>query len=80
VSESQSETFLTSKQIRARYGGLSKMWIERRLADNSGFPHPIKLGHLRFWKLAEIEAWERASAMKHASAPKAKKSKTPDAA
>jgi predicted DNA-binding transcriptional regulator AlpA len=42
------------------------MWIERRLADDSGFPRPTKFGRLRFWKLAEIEAWERAQAAKPA--------------
>jgi hypothetical protein len=34
------------------------MWLERRLADDSAFPKPIKMGRLRFWKLSALEAWE----------------------
>ena len=62
------ETFLSAKQVRERYAGVSHMWIERRLADDSGFPRPTKMGRLRFWKLAELEAWERAQAAKRPNA------------
>ena len=67
MTETTNETFLSANQVRHRYGGRSHMWIERRLADpESGFPRPTKFGRLRFWKLAEIEAWERAQATKQA--------------
>jgi predicted DNA-binding transcriptional regulator AlpA len=52
------------------------MWIERRLADDPDFPKPIYLGRLRYWRLADIEGWERARA---AAGPKTK-TKTQDAA
>lgn len=74
MSEAQNESFLSAAQIRHRYGGRSHMWIERRLADDSGFPRPTKFGRLRFWKLADIEGWERAQAAKP------EKAKTKDAA
>ena len=64
MSEVSNDTFLTSAQVRARYGGVSHMWIERRLADESAFPKPIKMGRLRFWKLADLETWERTQAKK----------------
>jgi hypothetical protein len=35
------------------------MWIARRLKDGSGFPKPVYIGKLRFWRLADLEAWER---------------------
>jgi predicted DNA-binding transcriptional regulator AlpA len=38
------------------------MWIVRRLQD-SGFPQPIRFSDSktsrRFWRLADVEAWER---------------------
>ena len=53
--------YLTAAQLRARYGGVSHMWIERRLRYDPTFPRPVKLGGslIRMWDLAEIEAWER---------------------
>lgn len=59
-----SDTFLTSAQVRARYGNVSHMWLERRAKDGSGFPASVKFGRLRFWKLAELQAWELAQAEK----------------
>jgi predicted DNA-binding transcriptional regulator AlpA len=64
MSEVANKSFLTSAQVRARYGNVSFMWIERRLADDSAFPKPTKMGRLRFWKLADLEAWERTQAAK----------------
>ena len=76
MSADQHETFLTTAKVRERYG-VSHMFIERRLADaGSTFPRPIYLGRLRFWKLAELEAWERAQALK----PPPTKKKKADAA
>ena len=53
-----SEVYLRAKQLRARYGSVSHMWIERRLQDDPAFPKPVKMGRLRFWRLSELEAWE----------------------
>lgn len=59
--------FLTSDQVRTRYGDVSAMWIERRLADASGFPPPIFIGRRRYWRQTELEAWERDLAVKSAA-------------
>jgi predicted DNA-binding transcriptional regulator AlpA len=56
--------FLTSRQLRQRYGGVSYMWIERRLADDPEFPKPVYLGARRFWPLTAVELWERTRAAK----------------
>ncbi len=40
------------------------MWIERRLKDDSGFPAPVYIGRLRFWRLHELEKWEHGLATK----------------
>jgi predicted DNA-binding transcriptional regulator AlpA len=55
-----SEQYLRTKQLRARYGNVSHMWIERRLESDTDFPRAIKMGRLRFWKLSELETWEAA--------------------
>jgi len=55
--------YLTANQLRARYGGVSHMWLWRRIHDHStGFPQPKYFGRLRFWDSREIEAWERTAA------------------
>ena len=53
------DRFLTTRQVRARYGDASEMWIWRRLQDASGFPKPMEICGRRFWKLSDLIAWER---------------------
>ena len=55
--ESQPTLFLKARQVRARYGDVSHMWLVRRQKD-SGFPSPTFFGGIRFWKLSELERWE----------------------
>lgn len=60
-----SPTLIGSNKVRARYGDRSHMWIERLLRrEDSGFPKPVYVGRLRFWKIEELEAWERGLAGK----------------
>jgi predicted DNA-binding transcriptional regulator AlpA len=51
--------FLTVKQVRERYGGISAMTLWRWL-DNEAkrFPRPRYIGKARFWRLDELIAWE----------------------
>jgi predicted DNA-binding transcriptional regulator AlpA len=59
--------YLTAAQLRTRYGGVSHMWIERIMGRDPTFPHPTTFGSMfRFWRLDEIEAWERVSAKRNA--------------
>ncbi len=53
---------IQASQVRARYGGVSDMWLHRRLHDNSNFPKPIYITKRRYWRLADLVAWERACA------------------
>ena len=53
---------ISAAKVRQRYGGVSHMWIERRLQDDTNFPRPIYIGRLRFWRLAALKAWELALA------------------
>ena len=60
--QSNDSEFLTAAQLMARYGGVSHMWLVRRMAKD-GFPKPVYFGRLRFWRRAEIEQWERSKAV-----------------
>jgi predicted DNA-binding transcriptional regulator AlpA len=58
------QEFIKSTELQARYG-VSRMWIHRRLTDpKSTFPKPIRFedGRYRYWKLSELEVWERSCA------------------
>jgi predicted DNA-binding transcriptional regulator AlpA len=55
-------TYLPAGAVRARYG-VSDMSLWRWLRDDAlGFPAPIRINRRRFWKLAELEAWEASRA------------------
>jgi hypothetical protein len=55
----EPETYITAPTLRARFGGRSDVWLWRLLHDdNSSFPKPILVRGHRYFKLAEIEAWE----------------------
>lgn len=55
--------YLTAKQLRARWGNVSHMFVERLLQNDDSFPRPIRLGggSMRFWRLKDIVRWERRS-------------------
>ena len=44
---------------RDRWNGRSHMFVERLLKNDPTFPRPFKIGRTRFWKLSEIEDYER---------------------
>ncbi len=60
--ETSPDTLIPIAQLRARYGGVSHMWIERRLKDDAAFPRPLYIAKRRFWRLAELATWERSVA------------------
>ena len=65
--ESHQTTYLPAGAVRARYG-VSDMSLWRWLRNEAlGFPAPIRINRRRFWKLAELEAWETSRATKEVS-------------
>jgi hypothetical protein len=56
--EIPQDLFLKARQVRARYGDVSHMWLVRRQRD-AGFPSPTIFGGIRFWKLSDLERWEK---------------------
>ena len=60
----EEPVYISTRQLRYRYGGVSHMWIDRRLADDPEFPKPVYFGARRFWPLAAVELWERKTSAK----------------
>lgn len=56
--------FLTGPQVQRRYQK-SHVTIWRWLHDPElGFPQPVKVRRLNYWRLRDLETWERAQAEK----------------
>ena len=51
--------WMTSNQLRARYGGRSHMWIVRNLKNNPDFPRPSYQGRMQIFSVAEFDAYDR---------------------
>jgi predicted DNA-binding transcriptional regulator AlpA len=58
MTNETNRTFLTAKQIAARYGvGITTVWRWARNRDD--FPKPKKLGdNCTRWHLADLKQWE----------------------
>ena len=58
----QQTAYLPAGQVRSRYG-VSDMTLWRWLRNEQlNFPRPVTINKRRFWKLADLEAWEAARA------------------
>ena len=57
--------YLSSRQVRARFGGRSDMTLHRWLKKPElHFPRPIYICGKRFWVREELTRWEEAQAAK----------------
>jgi predicted DNA-binding transcriptional regulator AlpA len=65
TQHNRRETFIKRKQLLERWG-ISAMTLERRLKTDPQTPRPIRFDvgprAVRFWRLSEIEAYERMKA------------------
>jgi predicted DNA-binding transcriptional regulator AlpA len=58
IIEKPNHSFLPAASVWARYG-VTSMTIHRWLGNPTlEFPRPYYLGRFRFWRIAELEAWE----------------------
>lgn len=56
----QDAVLVTAGNVRARFGNISDMTLWRWMHDPKlDFPQPIIIRRRRFWRLAEIQAFER---------------------
>jgi len=54
---------VTSTSVRVRYGGVTAMTIHRWLRNESlGFPQPIYINRRRYWREADLDAFDRRAA------------------
>jgi predicted DNA-binding transcriptional regulator AlpA len=68
VKPNPTKQYLTSGQLRTRYGGRSDMWLGRLMKRDATFPRPLRIGRFKYWALDEIEAYERDVTAKRAAA------------
>jgi hypothetical protein len=55
-----NDVFLSAAQVRRRYGGISAMTLHRWLHDPAlDFCKPIYISARRYWKLSDLEEFER---------------------
>ncbi len=50
------ERRISATRVRELVGGVSDMWLHRRLSD-SDFPRPQLIAGRRFWREREVIAW-----------------------
>lgn len=55
---SSTAKFLTARQVRDRFGGISEMTLWRWLNGETAFPKPLTINRRRFWKITDVEAFE----------------------
>ena len=50
--------YLTAKNVRARFAGISEMTLWRWL-NESDFPKPVMINHRRYFVASEIDAYQK---------------------
>ena len=59
MPNTEPNSYLSAKQTRHRFGGVSDMTLWRWINDPAlGFPPPLRINGRRFWKIADLERWE----------------------
>jgi predicted DNA-binding transcriptional regulator AlpA len=52
------DQFLPARQVWERYG-VTSMTLWRWLKDDDlKFPHPMRIGRLRYWRVSDLVQWE----------------------
>jgi hypothetical protein len=60
--------YIGSRQVKRRYGDVSDMALWRWLHNPKvNFPKPTIINRRRYWRVAELEAWERRRAARGAA-------------
>jgi hypothetical protein len=50
--------YLTSNQVRARYGNRSAMWLYRKNRHDPVFPKPFYFGRMQMFLVADLDAYD----------------------
>jgi predicted DNA-binding transcriptional regulator AlpA len=63
-----NQDFFPARRVWERYG-VTSMTLWRWIRDpEMNFPRPVYLGRFRYWRIAELEAWEAEQAQRDAAA------------
>lgn len=57
IGRDDDDTLYSSVRLRRFFGGVSHMWVRRRLAADPDFPKPRYVGSIPFWRLGDVRAW-----------------------
>jgi predicted DNA-binding transcriptional regulator AlpA len=59
-----ASTYLPARLVWERYR-VTSMTVHRWLRDDRlSFPRPVYIGRYRYWRVSDLEAWEREQAAK----------------
>jgi predicted DNA-binding transcriptional regulator AlpA len=59
VLASDQADYMSAGQVRVHFGGVSAMWLVRKIQDHH-FPKPTTFGtSRRYWRVADVVAWEQ---------------------
>lgn len=78
-SEEAKPTLIRTRGLQNFFGGVSRMWLHRRLRGDAQFPKPVWIGGERFFRLEELEQYAK-DAANRPPPPKSKNLKTKNAA
>lgn len=67
IEPDESAAFITGPQVCRRYGGRSDMWLKRIMESDPEFPRPMIINRLRYFRVADLVAWERKRAADRAA-------------
>lgn len=60
------ERRIQAAAVRDLCGGVSDMWLWRRLDSDPSFPRPVYISKRRFWREADIVDWLESQEQEHA--------------
>jgi hypothetical protein len=60
--------FISAPQVLERFGHRSFMWLVRLRQRDPTFPDAIKVGRLNFFRISDLENWERRTAARSRAA------------
>jgi predicted DNA-binding transcriptional regulator AlpA len=62
MSQELKPRLIRTRAVQQFFGGVSRMWLHRRLADDPAFPKPTWIGGERFFRLEELERYAKDAA------------------
>lgn len=67
TTEAITPNYLPARLVAARYA-MTIRSLDRWADDERlGFPQPVYLGRMRFWRVADLKAWEAAQSVQSAA-------------